>query len=130
MSRRIEKSNLPLFDESVGSGPPCDEHIVRAPLAKSLRGEPPANSRAVNNIEIHRRALVLQLSEAREFFEMSCEMAHDVMRYHVLNYPGRLVEVPVGKKTGVYGNIQTSAANSDTWQITKAAILTGYPVLR
>ena len=36
----------------------------------------------------------------------------------------------VGKKTGVYGNIQTSAANSDTWQITKAAILTGYPVLR
>jgi hypothetical protein len=52
------------------------------------------------------------------------------MRYHVLNHPERLVEVSVGKKTGVYGNIQTSAANSDTWQITKAAILTGYPVLR
>jgi hypothetical protein len=84
----------------------------------------------MNNIEIHRRALVLQLSEARELLERPGKMAHDVMRYHVLNHPERLVEVSVGKKTGVYGNIQTSAANSDTWQITKAAILTGYPVLR
>jgi hypothetical protein len=48
-----------------------------------MGGEPPADFRAVNDIEIHCRALVLKLLKAREFFGLSTEMAHDIMRDQV-----------------------------------------------
>jgi hypothetical protein len=76
----MNSANFPFFDEAVGSGRPRDQHIVRAPLARFLGGESPANFRAMTNIEIHRRAFVLQLSKAGELFKLSCKMTHDIAR--------------------------------------------------
>lgn len=58
-----------------------DKPIVGAGVAALFRGEAPAQPPAVNDIEIHRRVLVLQLQQARQFFRLSVKMTNDVERH-------------------------------------------------
>jgi len=83
MWRQIEQGNFPFLDKAAGSGFPRDKHIVRAFVADTLRGEPPADFPSVNDIEVHRRTLVLQLQKARQFLAFSAETAHDIKRHCV-----------------------------------------------
>jgi hypothetical protein len=75
--RYIEERNFS-FLPAAGSGPVflSDKQIVLALSADLFRGESPADFCAVDHVEVHRRAFVFQLLQARKFFQVDRKTTH------------------------------------------------------
>jgi hypothetical protein len=103
--RRVKQSNFSFF-AATGSGFFRDKHVIRAFIASPFRGESPANFRAVNNIEIHRGAFILQLLKARQLFEISPEMTHDIKRHSVFPHDFRVLAIRDRDAAGIIFEFQ------------------------